>query len=65
MGRVIKHSYCRELAYKINETTEHIVSIEEYPERPSDLTIDGRIYKRMSNTKIYEILNNILEENTK
>lgn len=60
--RMIKRSYCRDLEYRVNTKTNHVVSIEEYPERPSDLTIDGKTYKRMSNTKIHEILERILED---
>lgn len=60
--RMIKRSYCRDLEYRVNTRTNHVVSIEEYPERLSDLTIDGKTYKRMTNTKIYETLSKILEE---
>lgn len=63
MGKImIKRSYCRDLEHRVNTRTNHIVSIEEYPERISDLTIDGKTYKRMTNTKIFEILSEILEE---
>jgi len=65
MGRMIKKSYCKDLEWRVNKNTNHVVSIEEYPERPSDLTIDGKIYRRMSNTKIYEMLNDILEKEIK
>lgn len=62
MGRMIKKSYCKDLEWRVNNNTNHVVSIEEYTERLSDLTIDGKTYKRMTNIKIYEILSNILEE---
>lgn len=62
MGRMIKKSYCKNLEWLVNKNTNHVVSIEEYPEKPSDLTVDGKVYKRISNTKIYNILSNILEE---
>jgi hypothetical protein len=60
-GRV-KHEHCRNLSLKVNRLTNHTVDIEEYPERPSDLTIDGAVYKRISNTKIYEMLEGLLNE---
>lgn len=62
MGRMIKKSYCKNLEWLVNKNTNHMVSIEEYTEKPSDLTVDGKVYKRISNTKIYNILSDILEE---
>lgn len=60
--RMIKRSYCKDLEYRVNTRTNHVVSIEEYPERLSDLTIDEKTYKCMTNTKIFETLSKILEE---
>lgn len=34
--RMIKRSYCRDLEHRVNTRANHIVSIEEYPERLSD-----------------------------
>ena len=41
--RMIKRFYCRDLEYRVNTRTNHVVSIDEYPERLSDLTIDGKL----------------------
>lgn len=60
MMQKIKHEYCRDLAFRVNQSTNHKVVIEEYPERPSDLILDGITYKRISNTKIYEMLEGLL-----
>jgi hypothetical protein len=65
MSRKIRYSWCKDLERRVNEKTNHTASIEEYPERPSDLTIDGKVYKRLSNTKIYEMLDQILNNECK
>jgi hypothetical protein len=64
MAGRIKHEHCRNLALKVNRLTQHTVDIEEYPERLLDLIIDGTVYKRISNTKIYEMLETLLNDET-
>ena len=64
-GKNDKKSYCKNLEWLVNQNTNHVISIEEYPERPSDLTVDGKIYKRVSNTKIHNMLSDILEKSKK
>lgn len=41
-GKDDKKSYCKDIEWRVNQNTNHVVSIEEYPERSSDLTINGK-----------------------